>query len=147
MINTTDKTLLFSSDAIENGERASITGEISPWGAELRDKWVAAGFYFYKKYSISGFPVGFYGSLFGAAFTLGAGGESAFSIGMDSPLTYLGGTNSIRVLAGNNAAEARQLAEDSGNSEDSADFGDGRKVHARRASSGGSINWGVCIVD
>lgn len=146
IINTTDETLMFSSDHAENGKNTFKTDKISPCGKVLQDRWVPFGLYLYKKNSIaSGIPFGFCGSLFGAAFTLG--GRPAFSVGMDCPLTYLGGTNSIRVLAGNNAAGAEKLAEDSGNSEDSTDFGDGRTVHARRANSGGSVNWGLCIVD
>ncbi|KAI0364790.1 hypothetical protein BV20DRAFT_817316 [Pilatotrama ljubarskyi] len=138
--NVNSKAVRFTRDHIVHGERSSLTEELLPWPIGLQKSWVPAGFYFYKKNTVA-----FYGSLFGAAFSID--GQPGFSVGMDCPLTYLGGTNSIRVVGGNNPEQAAQLANDSGNAQDSATLGGGRKVLVKRANAGGSVNWGTCIVD
>ncbi|KAI0355535.1 hypothetical protein OH77DRAFT_1521084 [Trametes cingulata] len=124
VVNNTDDKITFTSDHVANGE---------------------PGFYFYKKWSAFGLPMGFFGSLLGVAFSVG--GRAGFSVGMDCPLTVLGGTNSIRVVAGGDAEKAAGLASDSGNEEDTAWIDGLVRVTVKRANAMGSVNWGVCIVD
>ena len=102
--------------------------------------YVPAGFYIYEKKDSA-----LYGSLFGLDFSF-EGGE-AFAVGMDCPLTVLGGTNSVRVFGSAGAGKAAKLANDSGYSEDSVVLGSGKKVSIKRASGSGSVNWGVCVVE
>jgi len=142
----------YISEAVMYGERGDITDKIPAADANLMPDFVYGAFFSYRKSHVGVIPFGLYGTTFGICLSATRKPSSGtktenFCVGMDCPLTVLGGTNSIRLLYGSDPAQAAKLADASGNEEDKLSSQYSGSVLARRAAQWGNVNWAFCSVD
>ncbi|KAH7918514.1 hypothetical protein BV22DRAFT_1041727 [Leucogyrophana mollusca] len=143
VVNDSEYDLTFRDDDVTSGQRCSVVTTI-PARASGHSKlgyptlYPCGAFVYQKKLG------SWYGSLFGVEF--GARRRAwtdRVSIGMDSPNTALGGSNSIFVT-GNDAKKAMAGARDGNAEDDSANTPRGR-ITGRRAHKWGPINFGFAF--
>ncbi|KAE8444706.1 hypothetical protein EG329_014364 [Mollisiaceae sp. DMI_Dod_QoI] len=137
VVNETKLDIVTIGERIKNGERVVATPKISP--ADPNGEIVYGGFFVYTKTKVLGQSAGTYGSAFGLSFR---GGQGDFSVGMDCPNSFFGGTNSIEVCTGNEAHKAADMATGSGCRHG---WTSQPQVDAKCASKWGNVNWGRVI--
>ncbi|KAI1461866.1 hypothetical protein F4805DRAFT_185415 [Annulohypoxylon moriforme] len=150
VVNDTDSRIIAKDEHFPNGERTTMTPQVEARvvGGAGTDDYIAVGLYVYSKTTAFGFSIGFFGSLVGISYTLtGLKGSPCFSVGMDCPNSVFGGTNSIKLLLGDDPSGVAGQAMDCHDEEGQGQIsGADVSIMTRRAARLGSINWGICVV-
>ena len=141
VINNTLDDVICRGDHIAHGERVEIT-PIIPAKTNLSDTWVCVGLYQYRKFNIKGNSFGTYGPMFGTGFTRN---KNDFVVAMDCPNSAIGGTNTIWVESGLNAAAVAWMLPYLKREE--TVHSDNKKTTVRRANRWGNINWGIAMIE
>ncbi|KAH7917423.1 hypothetical protein BV22DRAFT_937341 [Leucogyrophana mollusca] len=145
LANDSDFGLSFADEEVANGQRFSVVTTI-PAMIKAHSKLgypavYPCGAFVYRKKLGSVF-----GSLFGAEFSARKGDQTdRISVGMDSPNSAFGGTNSIFVT-GYDAKKAADGAHDGNAEDDTAQTSHGR-ITGRRANKWGAVNYGFAFYE
>ncbi|KAH7917320.1 hypothetical protein BV22DRAFT_1052520 [Leucogyrophana mollusca] len=153
LANDSDFVLTFADEEVANGQRCSavttIPAVIRPHSELGYPAVYPCGAFFYQKARPSS-PTAYartgslFGSLFGAEFSAKKGRQTdRISVGMDSPNSAFGGTNSIFVT-GNDAKNAAAGAYH-GNAEDDTAQTPSGQITGRRANKWGAVNYGFAF--
>ncbi|KAH7917369.1 hypothetical protein BV22DRAFT_1042383 [Leucogyrophana mollusca] len=142
LVNESNLELTYKVDDVTSGQRCSVVTTIP--AMIKRDKlgypavYPCGAFVYQKKLGT------WYGSLFGIEFSARwRAWTDRVSVGMDSPNTAVGGSNSIFVT-GNDATKAMAGARDGGAEDDTAKTPRGQ-ITGRRAHRWGPINYGFAF--
>lgn len=149
--NDTDDAVSASAEDIANGERTKKTAYMPPaTHAVTRGKdvvhddndMISVGVYVYSKKKVLGRNFSFFfGSLVGIPFRFTREGGQ-FSVGMDCPNSFFGGTNSVRVVPWYDPSGVAKRAMDSHTQSEELSVSPW-KVSVHR-SDNGPINWVFC---
>ncbi|EAL91240.1 uncharacterized protein AFUA_5G13760 [Aspergillus fumigatus Af293] len=149
--NDTDDAVSASAEDIANGERTTKTAYMPPaTHAVTRGKdvvhddndMISVGVYVYSKKKVLGRNFSFFfGSLVGIPFRFTREGGQ-FSVGMDCPNSFFGGTNSVRVVPWYDPSGVAKRAMDSHTQSEELSVSPW-KVSVHR-SDNGPINWVFC---